>query len=69
MFGTFNGSGRLVDGIHSTWLINGVSTGGTGRFADASLTVVVTVKSTRLSVEGTIVTSSFEAALTGRLSY
>ena len=69
MFGTFSGTGRLVDGVHATWLVNGVSTGGTGRFADAGLTTVVTVESTRLSVEGTIVTSSFVADLVGRLSY
>ncbi|HET9324798.1 MAG TPA: hypothetical protein VFO03_13050 [Gaiellaceae bacterium] len=70
MFGTFSGTGILAaDGIHSTWSVNGVSTGGTGRFADASLTLAATVAATRTSVEGTIVSSTHVAEVVGQLSY
>lgn len=70
MFGTFTGTGILAaDGIHSTWLVNGVSTGGTGRFADASLTMAATVAATRTSVDGTIASSTHVAKIVGRLSY
>lgn len=70
MFGTFTGTGVLAaDGIHSTWLVNGLSTGGTGRFADASLTLAATVLSTRISVDGSIVSGTHVARIVGRLSY
>ena len=69
MFGTLTSTGRFTDAIHSTSLVNFVSTGGTGRFADASLTFSVSVQSTRLSLEGVIVTTFSEGTGVGRLSY
>jgi hypothetical protein len=69
MFGTFASSGRFTDAVHSTWLGNYVSTGGTGRFADASLTLSSSAEGTRVSLEGVISTTFFEVTLVGQLSY
>lgn len=69
MLGTATGSGSTADGIHITWVGNYTSSGGTGRFADASLTFAGTAQTTRLSVEGTIATGTVEGTATGQLSY
>lgn len=69
MFGTFAGSGSTADNVHYTLLVDYASTGGTGRFADATMTFVVTVESTVVSVDATTLTSAFDAEVVGRLSY
>lgn len=69
MFGTVTGTVRFTDAVHSTTVASYVSTGGTGRFADASLTASAAVEGTRLSVEGVIATSFFKGTIVGRLSY
>lgn len=60
MFGSF--TGILGSG---TW----VSSGGTGRFADASATVYDASQMTLVSVEGVIATFAVEVTVVGRLSY
>jgi hypothetical protein len=70
MFGTSTGTVSFAaDGIHTSALGTYVASGGTGRFADATLTFDATVQGTRLSVEGGIATGSFEATGVGTLSY
>lgn len=60
MFGTETGTLGL-----GTW----VSSGGTGRFADASATFFDTSQMTLVSVEGVIGTFAVEVTVVGRLSY
>ena len=60
MFGTF--AGILGSG---TW----VSSGGTGRFADASATFFDTSQMTLVSVDGVFATFAVDVAVVGRLSY
>jgi hypothetical protein len=69
MFGTVTGVGSFTDAVHSTTLVNAVSTGGTGRFANASLSFSATVYGTRVSLEGAVATTFFEGTGVGRLSY
>lgn len=69
MFGTATGTGSTLDDVHFTFLGHYVSTDGTGRFADASLTLDTTAQITALSVEGPIATSFSEVTLVGTLSY
>ena len=69
MFGTSTGSVIYTDSVHSTSLGIYTSTGGTGRFADASLSLEATGHNTIVSVAGTTATISFEVTLDGQLSY
>jgi len=69
MFGTLSGSVSFSDSIHSTTVIDFVSNGGTGRFADASLSFTGTAHGTRTSLVGSIATGTFESTAVGRLSY
>jgi hypothetical protein len=69
LFGGATGTGSTADGVHFTFSLHAVFTGGTGRFAGASLTYDVTVHSTTVSVDGAIATSALEATAVGRLSY
>lgn len=69
IFMTGAGTAAFTDPVHYTVVGDRASTGGTGRFADASLTFAATVHGTVLSVEGTIATSQFEATLNGQLNW
>ena len=70
MFGATTGTVTFAaDGVHGTSLGTYTSSGGTGRFAGATATVLSTGQSTRLSVEGPIATSFSEATLVGTLSH
>lgn len=69
MFFTGTGIGIATDSVHSTVLGHYVSTGGTGRLADASETLDTIDHSTIVSVEGAIVTTSEEVTIVGTLSY
>ena len=69
MFGTSTGTTVFTDAVHSTSLGIYTSTGGTGRFADASLSLDATGRNTIVSVEGTTATFFFEVTLVGQLSY
>lgn len=69
MFGTSSGSGSFTDALHSTWVGNYTSNGGTGRFADAGLTFLGTAHLLRVSLVGAISTSSVEGTASGQLSY
>ena len=68
MFGTATGPGSTIDGVHFTFSLHALFTGGTGRFAGASLAYDVVVHSTTVSVDGAIATSELEATAVGRLS-
>ncbi len=69
LFGTFTASFSTADGVHSVTEGTWVSSGGTGRLADASLTIDATAMLTMVSVEGVIATFAGEVTLVGRLSY
>lgn len=69
MFGTASGTTSTADGVHFTGVGTWVSSGGTGRFAHASLTMVGTFQSTIVSVEGVIATEPTEVTIVGQLSY
>jgi hypothetical protein len=69
MFGTATGTDSIAaDGIHSTSLGTYTSTGGTGRFADASLRFEATAQGTLTSLVGTIATIHWEVTAVGTLS-
>jgi hypothetical protein len=69
MFGTVTGTQNTTDGVHflnsGTW----VSSGGTGRFDDATATFHDVSSLTLVSVDGVIATFAFEVTIVGRLSY
>jgi hypothetical protein len=69
MSGTSTATSTTVDGVNFTFLGTYISTGGTGRFADATLTLEVTGTSTRLSLDGTVATAFDEVTGVGTLSY
>ena len=69
MLGTATGTTVFTDAVHSTSQGIYTSTGGTGRFADASLSLDTTGPHTIVSVEGTTATFFFEVTLVGQLSY
>ena len=67
-YGTLAGSGVLTDAVHSTSEATYTSSGGTGRFADASSTFTAITHATRVSFEGGIATNYYEATIEGRSS-
>lgn len=69
MFGTATGTVTVTDAIHSIGVATYTSSGGTGRFADATLTFVATVRNTRVAVDGVIATGVHEGTVLGRLSF
>jgi hypothetical protein len=69
MFGTVTGTSSTTDGVHLLNMGTWVSSGGTGRFEDASATFHDVTSLTIVSVEGVIATFAFETAIVGRLSY
>ena len=69
MVGTSIGTSTFLDPTHSIGGGTYTSTGGTGRFAGSSLTFTATVRTTRLSLVGTVATSIFEGEATGQLSH
>ena len=69
MFGTSIGTTTFTDSVHSTSLGTFTSTGGTGRFADASASLTGTGHNTLVSVEGATATFFTEITIAGQLSY
>ena len=69
LFGTATGIGTRTDSVHSTFVVDRTSTGGTGRFAGASATFTTIAYSTRVAVEGDISYSGIEGTLDGQLSW
>jgi hypothetical protein len=69
LFGTSSGTTTTVDSIHSTTVGRCISTGGTGRLANTSLTFDVTAQITLLSVDGSIAMQAIEVTADGRLSH
>lgn len=67
--GTASGTSSTADGIHVVIVGEWVSTAGTGRLNDASVTLDATAHGTRLSVVGGLLTEAMEVAIDGRLSY
>ena len=69
IFGVVSGSGVFTDPTHNTIVASYTSSGGTGRFADASATFTATVHGTRISLEAGIATNYYEGTAEGQLSY
>lgn len=69
MFFRGTGTSIALDGVHSTVLGHWVSTGGTGRLADANETLDTISHSTIISVEGAIATTLEEVTIVGTLSH
>jgi hypothetical protein len=69
MFGTVTGTSSTTDGVHFLNMGTWVSSGGTGRFEDASGTFHDVSSLTIVSVEGVIATFAFETGISGRLSH
>lgn len=68
MSGTSVGSGVFTDATHSSWAVDFVSSGGTGRFAGATLTFHSDAVATTTSVAFPILTAVVEAPLNGHLT-
>ena len=66
--GTSVGTGTLTDPTHITFVLDYASTGGTGRFADASATFIITLYFHRVALVNGISYGEHEATLDGRLS-
>lgn len=69
IFGTVTGSGVFTDAVHSTTVATYTSSGGTGRFAEATTTFTAIVHGTRVSVVGGVGTTYYEGTSGGQLSY
>jgi hypothetical protein len=69
LFGVITGTGSTTDGIHFTFVLDGHSTSGTGRFADASLTQHAVIRQTVDSVEGAIFSGPAEGTVVGTFSH
>lgn len=69
LFGTAEGIGTRTDPTHVTYVVDRTSTGGTGRFTDASATFTTLVYSTRIGVENGMVINALEGTLDGQLSW
>jgi hypothetical protein len=69
IFATAVGTGTLLpDGTSEATLVSTI-TGGTGRFADASGTIVSSISSVTVSMVGTTITSNDTETHTGAISY
>jgi hypothetical protein len=68
MFGTCVGTGTLTDPTHITFMIDYTSSGGTGRFAEASATFTITLYFHRLALMNGISYGEHDAVLEGKLS-
>jgi hypothetical protein len=68
LFATTSGTGALTTGVATATTRNTI-TGGTGRFAHATGTFVVTSRSTPISVVGSIETFAFTSTTNGEISY
>lgn len=69
IFGTVTGGGIFTDAVHSTTVATYTSSGGTGRFAEATTTFTAIVHGTRVSVVGGVGTTYYEGTSEGLLSY
>ncbi len=69
MWGMVAGAGTREDAAHVTWVVDHVSTGGTGRFADASATWVAIAHQTTVSNDGVTVRNVIEGSFEGQLSW
>jgi hypothetical protein len=66
--GTSVGTGSLTDPTHITFVLDHTSTGGTGRFADASAAFTITLYFHRVALVNGISYGQHEATLDGQLS-
>lgn len=69
LFGTAAGTGTRTDPTHVTYVVDRTSTGGTGRFADATATFTTVTYSARLAPEGGMMRNALEGTLDGQLSW
>jgi hypothetical protein len=69
MFGTSTATTSTADGVHFSFHGTYVSTGGTGRFVNATLTLEATGTSIQVSLVGTVATAFDEVTGVGTLSY
>lgn len=69
LFGTATGIGHPTDATHITLVIDYTSTGGTGRFADASATFTATIYHTRTALVNGISYGEQQVTLDGELSW
>jgi hypothetical protein len=69
MWGLVVGTGTRQDATHVTWVVDHISTGGSGRFADASATWTAIAHLTTVSNDGVTVLSSVEGTFEGQLSW
>jgi hypothetical protein len=69
MVGTCVGMGTLTDPTHITFVIDYLSGGGTGRFADASATFTITLYFHRVALVSGISYGEHTATLQGQLSW
>ena len=68
IFTTATGTGTLTPTGSDSTLVSTI-TGGTGRFADATGTIITTIRSVTVSTVGTTITTSDTETHTGRISY
>jgi hypothetical protein len=69
LFGTSTGTGTPTDTTHITFVIDYTSSGGTGRFADASATFTATIHHTRVALVNGISYGEQTVTLDGQLSW
>jgi hypothetical protein len=69
LFGSCAGPVTTTDGVHFLLSVNCSAGSGTGRLAQASLDIIVTAVSTRVSVENGIATQRVVGTGAGSLSY
>jgi hypothetical protein len=69
MWGVVVATGTRQDATHVTWVVDHFSTGGTGRFADATATWTAIAHLTTISNDGVTVLNSVEGTFEGQLSW
>jgi hypothetical protein len=69
MWGMVVGTGTREDATHVTWVVDHTSTGGSGRFADASATWTAIARLTTVSNDGVTVVNDVEGTFEGQLSW
>jgi hypothetical protein len=69
LWGMVTGTGTREDATHVTWVVYHESTGGSGRFTDASATWTAIAHLTTVSNDGVTVVSDVEGTFEGQLSW
>jgi hypothetical protein len=69
LFGVIVGTGSTTDGVHFTFVVDGQSTGGSGRLADATITQHAVIHLTVESVDGATIAGPAQGAVVGTFSH